>query len=236
MSSYDDFPPEAKSLPRVGALLDPDMERILTLRPDLVVSYGSQTDLHTQLGRAHIEVFSYRHAGLDGIFQAIGSIGVATGRQAGAEMLTRRVRAQLDAVRTRVQRHPRRRVLLVFEREPTTLRGIYASGGRGFMHDMLEVAGGTNVFADIQREAVQPSQEMLLARAPDVIIEVRGTALAEAADPAAGRQAWAPLGSIPAVRDGRIYFLNGDYLVVPGPRVGQGIEAIARALHPEAFR
>ncbi|HEY6360222.1 MAG TPA: helical backbone metal receptor [Vicinamibacterales bacterium] len=237
VSSYDDFPPEVKSLPRVGALLDPDVERILALRPDLVISYGSQTDLEGQLERARIAVFSYRHAGLDGMFQTIRALGPATGHQAGSADLARSVQGQLDAVRARVQGRPRPRTLLVFERDPTTLRGLYASGGRGFLHEMLEIAGGANLFADVQREAVQPSQETLLARAPEVIIEVRATGLLPAAGAASDeRKAWAALGSIPAVRNGRIYVLHGDHLVVPGPRVGQGTEAFARALHPEAFR
>ena len=90
-----------------------------------------------------------------------------------------------------------------------TLRGLYASGGRGFLHEMLEIAGGANVFADVQREAVQPSQETLLARAPDVIIEVRATGLLTAAGAESEeRKAWAALGSIPAVRNGRISVLT----------------------------
>jgi iron complex transport system substrate-binding protein len=102
---------------------------------------------------------------------------------------------------------------------------------------MLEAAGGTNVFAGIAREAVQPSHETLLTRAPEVIIEVRATGLLSAADAAGGdREAWKTLPSIPAVRNGRVHFLDGDYLLVPGPRVARGVEAFARALHPEAFR
>jgi len=226
-----------KPLPRVGALLDPDVERILSLRPDLVISYGSQTDLQGQLARARIPVFSYRHAGLDGMFQTIAALGTATGHQADAARLARRLRAELDAVRARVKGRPRPRTLLVFEREATTLRGIYVSGGLGFLHDMLDIAGGENVFADVLREAVQPSQETLLTRAPDVIVEVRASGLLAAADAAAEeRKVWAQLASVPAVRTGRIYFLTGDHLVVPGPRVGQGTEAFARALHPEAFK
>ena len=82
VSSYDDFPLEVKSLPRVGALLDPDMEKILALRPDLVVSYGSQTDMQAQLARAKIGVFSYRHAGLNGVFTTLKDLGAAVGRTA----------------------------------------------------------------------------------------------------------------------------------------------------------
>ena len=73
VSSYDDFPPEAKALPRVGALLDPDVERILSLRPDLVITYGSQTDLEKQLARAGIRIFSYRHGGIATILQGDGT-------------------------------------------------------------------------------------------------------------------------------------------------------------------
>ena len=235
VSSYDDFPPEVKSLPRVGALLDPDVERVLALRPDLVVSYGSQTDLQGQLGRVQIPVFSYRHAGMDGIFQTLAALGTATGHRAEADRLAQRLRAELDAIRARVKGRARPRTLLVFERDPATLRGLYVSGGRGFLHDMLDIAGGENVFADVLREAVQPSHETLLTRSPDVIIEVSATGLLTD-DTSDERKVWAPLGSIPAVRTGRIYLMNGQHLVVPGPRVAQGTEALARALHPEAFR
>lgn len=235
VSTYDDFPEPVKALPRVGALLDPDVERILALRPQLVISYGSQTDLQAQLGRARISVYDYRHAGLAGILATIRDVGRVSGRPSDGERLARDLEARLDGIRTRMKGRRRPRTLLVFGRDPTTLRGIYVSGGRGFLHDMLEVAGGENVFADIDREGVQPSQETLLMRAPDVILEVRASSTAAQRDAAAEvHKAWAPLASIPAVRDGRIYFVIGAYTVVPGPRVAQAAEAFARALHPEA--
>lgn len=235
VSSYDDFPPDVRKLPHVGALLDPDVERVLTLHPDLVVSYATQTDLQAQLGRARIPVFSYRHAGLDGIFSTIERLGPAVGRAPQASQLVRDLRARLDRIRAAVNGRPRPRTLLVFGREPGTLRGLYVSGGRGFLHDMLDTAGGADVFADVDRESVQPSQETLLARAPDVIIEIKTGGMAPGGE-ADARKAWASLGSIPAVRTGRIHFLIGDELVVPGPRVAQGTETLAKALHPEAFR
>ena len=237
VSSFDEFPPQVKALPRVGALIDPDVERILALRPDLVVSYGSQTDLQRQLERSGMSVFNYRHGGIPAIFDALARLGPAVGRTADANRLVADIRADLDRVRAAVSGRPRPRTLLIFERDPGALRGVYVSGGRGFLHEMLEIAGGVNVFADVDREAVQPSSETLLARAPEVIIEVRATGLLTAAE-ASGeeRRVWAPLASIPAVRTNRIHFLNGDHLVVPGPRVAQATEAFARALHPDAFR
>lgn len=236
VSSYDEFPPEVKSLPKVGALLDPDMERILALRPDLVVSYGSQTDMQAQLARAKIRVFSYRHAGLNGVFATLKDLGEAVGRTTDSERLSREIRSGLDAIQARVRGRPKPRTLLVFERDPESLRGVYVSGGVGFLHDMLGIAGGVNVFADVVRESVQPSVETMLARAPEFILEVRATGLLAGADVTQAKRVWGALASVPAVQRGHIQILTGDHLVVPGPRLVQGTDAFARALHPDAFK
>jgi iron complex transport system substrate-binding protein len=235
VSSFDDFPPDVKSLPRVGALVDPDMERILTLRPDLVIVYGSQTDVETQLTRAGIRAYSYRHAGLAGVFSTIRDLGRTVGRTRESDQLVRQIQQRLDSIKTRVAKLPPVRTLLVFERDLGSLRGLYASGGVGFMHDILGIVGGINVFADVSRESVQPSIETILARAPDLILEVRPTGLPRQQIPAE-RRVWESVSSIPAVRKGRIHIVTDDYLVTPGPRVAQAAEAIARIIHPEAFK
>lgn len=236
VSSYEDFPPDVEALPRVGALLDPDVERILALRPDLVLTYGSQSGLEVQLARAGVRTFIYRHSGVAGILQTLRDLGVATGHAAEGDRKAREIQAQLDAVRASVRAYPRPRTLLVFGRQPQSLQQMYVSGGAGFLHDILQIAGGSNVFADVRRESVQPSHETLLARAPEAIVEVRATAMLAAGDLPRERSVWAALTSIPAIRTGRIHFLNGAYLVIPGPRIGLVAEAFARALHPEAFR
>ena len=235
VSSYDEFPAEVKALPKVGALLDPDTERILALRPDLVIVYGSQSELHTQLERAGLRTFNYRHGGIGRTLDTIRELGAATGHRPEADSLASSLQARLDAVRARVKGLPQPKTLLVFDRQPGVLRDIYASGGVGFLHEMLEIAGGKNVFADVARESVQPSTETLLARAPDVILEVRAAGLLEN-NPPTGRDAWSVLSSVPAVRNRRVHLLIGDYLVVPGPRLAMATEAFARALHPDAFK
>jgi iron complex transport system substrate-binding protein len=225
-----------RSLPNVGALLDPNVERILSLRPDLVIVYASQDDLKRQLGKAGIATFDYRHGGLDAVVATVRELGAQLGEARAAETLAAGIARGLDDVRRRVGGRPRPRTLMVFGRERQALRGIYASGGVGFLHDMLTAAGGDNVFADVKSESVQASTEQIIARRPDVILEVRAR---NESFPSGDRDAeaatWRALGSVPAVRNGRVLFLFDDRIVIPGPRVVEGTREIARALHPDAF-
>jgi iron complex transport system substrate-binding protein len=234
VSSFDDYPPEVLKLPRVGALLDPDLERILALRPDLVIVYESQIDLRRQLERASIPMFVYKHAGLGDVTSTIRELGSRVGRADGADVVIKRIDLKLDDIRKRVAGRSRPRTLLVFGRDALSLRGIYASGGFGFLHDMLTIAGGDNVFADVKQQSVQATSELVLARKPEVILELRSGDM-----PGEQRTreiaVWGALASVPAVRTGRIAIIADPRTVVPGPRVAEGTEILARALHPEAF-
>jgi iron complex transport system substrate-binding protein len=235
VSSYDEVPEEVKSLPRVGALLDPDVERIIAMRADLVLLYGSQTDLMTQLRRSSIRYYEYRHGGLATVTKTMRDLGRLLDASPAADALAARIDARLAALRRRVATLAKPRVLLVFSRERGSLRNIYASGGRGFLHDMLEAAGGVNVFADISAESVQATSEMILVRKPDVILEIRATALASDDDPAS-LTPWQTLASVPAVRNGRVHVLPGRMFVVPGPQVADAAEAMFRVLQEQGAR
>jgi len=235
VSSFDKFPPEVEKLQRVGALLDPDLEKILSLRPDLVAIYGSQSDLKVQLERAKIPVYLYSHAGLGDVTSTIRLLGTRVGREAAAAKAAEEIEAQIATTRARVAGRPRPRTLIVFGRESGTLRGIYASGGIGFIHDMVSAAGAENVFADVTRQAVQATTELILSRRPDVVLELRADTLTRDVRRREDA-AWRALPGLPAVRQGRVYLLGDPRTVIPGPRVAGAIELIARTLHPDAFR
>jgi iron complex transport system substrate-binding protein len=232
VSNYDVEPPEVRSLPTVGALVDPDTEKIISLRPDLVITYGSQTELHDQLKRTSIPFFDYRHGGLDHIMVTMRALGARTGHVDQAEKAARGLQAAIDAVTARVAGKPRPRTLLVFGREPGSLRNIYASAGRGFLHDMLVAAGGEDVLNDIDKESAQVNTETILARKPDVILELNAANRLNDADLKAVVDPWMTLSAVPAVRNQRVIILNGPGLTVPGPRVIDGIERMSKALHP----
>jgi iron complex transport system substrate-binding protein len=232
VSSYDEYPPQVKALPRVGALLDPDTERILSLTPDLVVTYGSQVDLQTQMKRASIATYDYRHGGLDHIFTTMRELGQRTGRNAEARKVIAAIESRIAAVKARVAGKRRPRTLLVFSREARALRNVYVSGGRGFLHDMLVAAGGDDVFGDVGRESLQATTETILARAPEVILELRSENVPAGKELDEETRVWSRLAAVPAVRTARVYFITGQQMTVPGPRVADGIERMAKVLHP----
>ncbi len=232
VSSYDEYPPEVTALPRVGALIDPDIERIIALKPDLVITYGSQVDLQAQMKRAAIPSFDYRHGGLSHILVTMKELGVRTGHVAEADQAVAAIESRLAAVRANVGGKRRPRTLLVFSREPRTLRNIYVSGGRGFLHEMLVIAGGENVFSDIDKESVQVSTETILARAPEVILELRPKEIPAGQPMRDELASWSRLASVPAVRNKQLLFISGHAVTVPGPRVADSVARMAKALHP----
>jgi iron complex transport system substrate-binding protein len=235
VSNYDRYPAAVASRERVGALIDPNVERIFALKPDLVVVYGTQQELIARLDRAGVPTFGYQHAGLADITLTIRRLGQRVGRGQEADRLAAQIERDIEAIRQQVAGRPRPRTALLFDREAGTLRGMHACAGVGFMHDMLEVAGGTDAFADVRKQSLQLSAEMLLARAPEVIVEVQSSAGWTAEKIEKERSVWKTLASVPAVRTGRIHILADDGLSIPGPRVADAIRLLARVLHPTAF-
>ena len=233
VSSFDDSQ-EVASLPKVGALLNPYIEKIFSLSPDLVVLYKNQIEEHTQLKRARIKTFLYHHGTLPDIPKTVRTIGKHIWKEFEAEQVAVGIETELRKLKEQTTGLAKPKTLLVFGREPNSIRNVYASGGVGFLHDILEVAGATNVFADIPREATRPSSETILAVAPEIIIELRSKHATEN-NINSDNNAWKTFSSLPAVKSEIIYVLTGNDLVVPGPNVAHVAKQIAELIHPEAF-
>lgn len=234
VSSFDDYPPAVAGIAKVGGLIDPDVERLLSLAPDLVVVYTTQTDLRTQLDRAGIGQFLYTNTSLPGVSTMMRELGTRLGLASQSARAADEFERRLDSIRDRVAGRARPRVLLVYGHDPRSLRSVNASGRAGFHHEMLEVAGAVNVLGDIDRTTIQMTTEEILRLGPDVIIDLHyGNAVPSDLD--AEDAIWGRLSAVPAVRTGRVHVLAGDEFVVPGPRLAAATEQLARALHPEAF-
>jgi len=236
VGTYDRYPPDVEKLPRLGGLLDPNIEQLIALKPDLVIVYDTQAELKRQLQRAKIAFWAYSIRDLTDVTATLRGLGSRVGMAPASTAAATEIEMRLQRVRTRVSGRPRPKTLLIFGREAGTLRGINASGGYGFLHDLLELAGGDDVLADVKQAAVSMSTEMVLARAPEVIIELHYGEPWPAARIDSERRVWSALPSVPAVRTGRITLLAGDEFVVPGPRVTLAAERLADILHPAPSR
>jgi iron complex transport system substrate-binding protein len=222
-----DHPPQARSVPRVGSYVTPSVEAVLAVRPDLVIAVPSPAnrDAVRAVERLGVRVLVVRDRVLADLWDGVRAIAAATGREREGAALDARIRAGLDAVRACVAGRPRPRVLMVVGHRP-----LIVVGGRTLQHELLEIAGGINVAADVGAAFPQLSLEVVAARAPDVIVD------AAMGSEQGARSTFASLPSVPAVRDGRVVAADADELLRTGPRVGEAARRLANLIHAGGVR
>lgn len=224
-TTYCDYPPEAKGVAKVGDTLQPNIERIIALRPDVVlISTASQLENFTrQLDERDIAVFVTDPHDLEGVWRSIKTLGDVLGQREQAEKLLGDLRVRASAIEERVKDLPP--VTVFYQLSPSPLM---TAGRKAWITDLIRRAGGKSVTAEVEGEWLRFSDEAALASRPEAII--MATAAGEKLEVAGALQ------KSPAVLNNRVYGINGDFLSRPGPRLVDGLEQIARALHPEAFR
>lgn len=220
-----DMDPELAAIPQVGGGLDPSLETIVALRPELVLLWEGegQSPLRSQLGAAGIPTFALQTTDTADVFSAVARLGQLLGREVAADSLATRMRAQLDSVRLSVASLPSPRVLYAVGISPPM-----TAGENTFVIELLGVAGGRSVFPELRDGWPTVSLEEIVSRDPDVVL------LPVSADPATRlsvlRQTsgWRTLH---AVRTGQVATVDADLVNRPGPRLGEAAAAIARAIH-----
>ena len=227
-TSFCDYPAEAKAVAEVGDTLHPSLERIIALRPQVVlISTASQLEIFTQqLQNQNIAVFVTDPHDLDGVFRTIEHVGEIVGQKQQAQNVVQKLRERAKAVDDAVKGKPPVRVFYQVSGEP-----LYTIGRDSFITDLMRRAGGVSVTADVPGAWPKYSNESALAARPDAIILPTGGSMG-----AANSSVTDALRQSPAVLSGRVYRINDDHLARPGPRSLDGLEAMARALHPEAFK
>jgi iron complex transport system substrate-binding protein len=227
-TSYCDYPEQAKNITKVGDTLQPSLERIIALRPQVVVvSTASQLEVFTQqLASQNIAVFVTDPHDLDGVFRSIEQLGRMLGQEQQATAVVQKLRERTSTVERRVKQEPPVRVFYQVSGEP-----LYTAGHDAFVTDLMRRAGAASVTADVPGAWPRFSNESALAARPDAIILPTGGSMG-----AANANVAEALRNSPAVRAGRVYKINDDHLARPGPRSVDGLEEMARALHPDAFK
>lgn len=224
-----DYPPEAKSIAKIGDTQQPSIERIIALRPQLIlVSTASQLESFTrQLEAQRIAVYITDPHDLEGVLRSIKAVGDLLGQSERAAQVIADLRARTAAVEERVKQASPVKVFYQLSAEP-----LYTAGRDSFVTDLIKRAGGVSVTKDVPGAWPRYSAESAVAARPEAII----MATAESMGGSANAGVAASLKESPAALAGHVYKVNGDYVSRPGPRLVDGLEQIARALHPEAFK
>ncbi|PYO56444.1 MAG: cobalamin-binding protein [Candidatus Rokuibacteriota bacterium] len=228
VTDFCDYPAAARQKPRVGGMVAPSLETLVALKPDLVVATtaGNREETVTQLERLRIPVYLVNPARVADVLDLISRLGALTGHEGAAAELAASLDMRIKAVLARVAALPRPRVLYVLWPEP-----LIVPGRGALVSELLALAGGDSVTADAAEPYPRYSLEAAVARAPEVIILASHGSRQGPLD----RGKWERFTSLPAVKAGRLYTADGNLLHRYGPRVVDGLERLARLIHPEAF-
>lgn len=227
VTSDSDYPPAALTKPNVGSFWQPNVEAIIAAAPNLIVipDIARQTNLAHRLQRMGSRVLTIRLESIADLYEAIAKIGAATDRQPHAELLVSEIHARLENFKIAASYRDKPRVLWVVQRTP-----LRVAGRDTFINELLEIAGAQNAVSDAPFKYPPLGAEQIYAGAPDVIIEsAMGRTELEKVQQDAFKY-WSRYENIPAVKNRRIYVIKDDTISRLGPRIVEGVEAIAACL------
>ena len=228
VTPFCDYPPEAQSKTHLGGT-NPSIEQILALKPDLVLAPQDmiRPDLLQSLDRVKIPTFMLQAAQLDDVLAQIQTIARLFDQSKAGDELAATIRQRIVAVNERTQSLTRPRVFYVLNTDP-----LQTVGPGSFIHQLIEAAGGANIAAETSTAYPRFALEEVLARDPELIIFPVGTA---EGIPDEDQQQWRRWSSLSAVKHNRLVLVPSVLVDRPGPRIVEGLELLAKALHPEIF-
>lgn len=223
VTTFCNYPEETAKINKIGDTINPNLEAIIALKPQVVfVSTASQIENFTKtLEQQNIAVFVTNPQNIDGIYQSILQIGDVVGEAEKAKILVESLRKRAADVEARTLSAKDVKVFVQIAKEP-----LFTVGKNSFMTDLVGRAGGISVTADVNEAYPKFSKETALALQPEAII------LSESDDNQEPNDVFK---NSPAVKNGKIFKIKADLLSRPGPRMFDGLEQIAKALHPESF-
>ena len=232
VSNNCDWPAEAKTKPKMGTFWQPNTEAIIAAKPDLVVceSFLQQKEVAETLKRAGLRVVSLRAESIEELFNAIIQIGSATGCLDKAEPLAAKIKSELGQIRAKASSAKKVKVLWAVQTEPMRVVGV-----KTFVNEIIDLAGGQNVIAPTGDQYPSVGTETILTSGAEVIIQSAMGTEDITKQQETAEKFWSRYANLPAVKNKRIYVIDPDTVLRLGPRLPQGVQTVARLLHPELF-
>lgn len=232
VDAYSDYPAEAASRPKIGGAHSHNLEQMISLKPDLIVSLVEYNDVLDSLAARGISSLKLFPDDFEGVLHSILVLGKVTGTESRAQAINASMKERVERVRARVRDLPQPRVF--FELDGTDPSRPFTVGPRSFIGDMIRVAGGRNIAEAIKTSSSQMSVEAIVAADPKIVVlgDTRNPINPQTREDVHRRAGWS---AISAVRRDAIYPVDNAFFFRPGPRVVDGIETLARIFHPEVF-
>jgi len=225
-TSYDDYPEEAKSLPKIGDFANPSVEKIASFNPDLVLAAGGiQAGLRSKLEKLGMQVYVVDPKTYDGVMTEIANVGQLAGASAQAQQVVDTMKKAQTDVQAKVGSAAKATTFLEIYSKPLMTAGIDT-----FINDMIGLAGGTNIGAAAGSGYPNFSTEILFKDDPAVYIADSGS-MSKPGD----LSKRAGYSDLTAVKDGHVYVIQDNIIARPGPRLAQGLQELAKMIHPEAY-
>jgi len=227
VSNHSDFPPQALAKPRVGSYINPSLEQVISLNPDLILATaaGNPREFVERMESLGFSVYTVFPKDFDGVLRSISHIAAITGGEHRGAMVVQEMRMRKERILHLTRGRKRPKVFLQIGTSP-----IVTVGKGSFADDLISLAGGENIAGGERVKYPRYSIEEVLVKAPDIVII---TSMDPRADSHMLAEHWNQWKTIPAVKHGRIYVIDSDLIDLPSPRIVDGLEAIAGILHPE---
>jgi iron complex transport system substrate-binding protein len=235
VSGFCDYPPEAKTIPEVGSYLNPNFERILALKPDLIIYQGKFKKMAQFCQANALTHLNVKQHVIEDTYVAIQHIGDKLDRSLEARAMCEAIRSELTNIHNAVKTDKPVPVFVSMFRTSDSFTNLATIGPDTFINELIEIAGGRNIFDDVTSRYPKVSKESLLKRHPQAIFEIQSISNNTPEYREKIIKSWDRFSSIPAVRNQNIHFLANGVLTIPGPRLAQAARLLAERLHPEAF-
>ena len=233
VSSFCDYPPVVKSLPNVGGYFDPDLEKVTLLAPEMIMLQGKHHEVDDLARRNGIRAVHVNMDSFDTIYQGVTIIGETLGCTEKADALNAAIKSDLEDIRKSVGDLDRPKVLIITTRQQHDLNSLYTVGRKSFVSEVIETAGGDNIYHDENQAYIEASKETIVVKAPDVIIEFHAGDKLTMEEERRYIDDWSQMPMLPAVKNGRVYLVLESHALRPGPRIAGITRIIAGLLHPE---
>ncbi len=235
VDEYSNYPPEANDKSKVGNYLDPDLEALIAIQPDMVLIVDTDEKMQNMLDGLDLDYRNFSNNKIAEILRSIESLGELLGKESEAETLIQNFHSAKETVLEALEGVDPVRVVLVVGRNPGRLQDIYVAGPGNYLSELIEIAGGINVFGNQDVIWPQVGVEALIGADPEIIID--STLSKGASDPEfiALAEDWLELSSIRAVRDGNIIVPEEGWFQIPGANLDKILMLIAHWIHPEIF-